>query len=114
MAVEREMPPRLFQYECPQCQVFLLASAVWVFKTGPMKYLSGFLLGLVLLVSGCKSSTGTGNDYLVISLTTSPRKECKVISKGDVYAAIYSKRYGPETKANCEKWIQDNCDQPAK
>jgi hypothetical protein len=50
--------------------------------------------------------------YIVIALTASTDKkyeDCKVISHGDVYPAIYSQVFGPASQKDCEKWTAANC-----
>lgn len=52
--------------------------------------------------------------YIVIALTGSGEKKkgyegCRVIPHGEVYPAIYTQVYGPESRRDCEKWAAKNC-----
>ena len=50
--------------------------------------------------------------YIVIALTGSTTKkyeDCKVIPYGDVFPAIYSQVFGPESQKDCEQWTKANC-----
>lgn len=50
--------------------------------------------------------------YVVIALTESAGKkyeDCKVIPHGEIYPAIYSQVFGPDSQKECEKWQHANC-----
>ena len=50
--------------------------------------------------------------YIVIALTASTGKkyeDCKVTPHGDVYPAIYSQVFGPDSEKECQKWAAANC-----
>lgn len=49
------------------------------------------------------------SQFIVISLAAAPITECKIIPSDNLYAAIYKRSFGPDTRQGCEKWVQQNC-----
>ena len=50
--------------------------------------------------------------YIVIARTGasgSKRSGCRILEADAVYAAIYSKVFGPASRGQCEKFVRDNC-----
>jgi len=51
-------------------------------------------------------------EFRVIALTASEVegfKGCSVIPSNAVYPAIYNSVYGPNSKAECDEWLKENC-----
>jgi hypothetical protein len=52
------------------------------------------------------------DEYVVISLTAGQPPNymgCQIVPANAVYPAIYSRRYGPATHADCAQWISQHC-----
>lgn len=80
--------------------------------------LRGFLLRVLLMgvlasgsacVSAEKEKPKPAGEFIVISSAGKPNTDCKIIPKGNMYAAIYRKSFGPATYKECEDWMKKNC-----
>ena len=73
------------------------------------------LSGLMLLsATGCQTNDSP-KDYQVVSLSGElPRHVgCKILRADAIYAAIYTKVFGPASREECERWVRRNCKEPA-
>lgn len=53
-----------------------------------------------------------GEQFIVIALTGSSGDKyrgCRVIPEGNPYPAIYSQVFGPASREECAKWVEENC-----
>jgi hypothetical protein len=57
--------------------------------------------------------SGTGDEeelFIVISGWDDPPWEgCRIVPKGFKYVPIYRKFFGPDTRENCERFVQTEC-----
>ena len=51
--------------------------------------------------------------YVVIANVAEPRDgkyfACRVIEEGSIFLGTHRKVHGPNSEANCVKWVKDNC-----
>lgn len=46
--------------------------------------------------------------YIVIQLI-SGEGHCKIIPEDNNYPEIYSQVYGPASRSECKRWVEENC-----
>jgi hypothetical protein len=69
-----------------------------------------WMAGMIVMSSACASAEKEkAGEFIVISSAGKPNTDCKIISKGNMYAAIYRKSYGPASFKECETWVKKNC-----
>lgn len=52
---------------------------------------------------------GNENEYIVAARVGTNYEDCIVAPADSMIVATHRKVYGPDTKANCEKWKRANC-----
>ena len=53
-----------------------------------------------------------GDLYRVISLTSTlpAHQGCRIIPADHLFPGIYTSAFGPDTYADCQTWVRNNCD----
>ncbi len=49
------------------------------------------------------------NPQFIVIARIGDDKACRVIPEDNLYTAVYSKKFGPAPRAECEKWVAENC-----
>ena len=71
------------------------------------------LIGALLIgFASDLSLPAADSKFIVIALTQTAR-DCKVIPDSNLYAAIYTRMFGPASRAECDAWVRDHCSEAA-
>ena len=88
----------------------------------------GWIMGMSIMAVACATDTNKpaagkkpeggvekAGEYIVVSLVGKTNTTgCQIIPKGNFYAAIYRKSFGPASYKECESWVRENCKESEK
>jgi hypothetical protein len=80
-----------------------------------MKTVLALLVCLVMPFTSvsAKEKEDAGKQYIVVAQVQeqpgATHTGCQVLAADAVYAAIYSKVFGPASQKECEQWMKKNC-----
>jgi hypothetical protein len=94
----------------------IMSGTVFVYyqETAPTDQVSLVLTSPVLLVEAYDLGSVARFHFMkdvpayIVVCPTGTTRGCQIVKEGDVYAATFTKVFGPSDRARCELWIKEN------